>query len=1270
MISSHHSDSRILVTPPGTDAPALKAAWGQLLGQTPSSCSESPSASAAGPGAPAIELAERGDWSRLLPSPPISGNPTQPPGVLFVVEEGPDAGLIRPLPRGVSLLGRGPHRIQLVDAGASRDHARILVHQDGVTLTPLQGPVRTPAGSISRETPVDENIAIFLGNNRARILPRAPAPPPPAPLAPPTRAPASGEPLPRTPWLSGLGAVAPLAIGAVLWALTGQWYVLLFGLLGLATGGIQCASDLKTRRRILRDRAQRCATHALAHLASYPSQGELLASLRHPASKIHSNISSNAVANSPTIGHFSAVTPARAHSSGLEFASRIGLLSRPRIACHEAGEHRSADYPVASLPAVCRPIPGERIRISGPPEASAATARCVLAAWIHALVVPGDPERRPRLEIAAHPSIPAALLGIPGVRALENHELREPGLLARATLGNDHPVELLLSPEETPAAWTLELAADSDAARMKHDGEVWGFVPEGLSFGALAEAAAFLTQQILTDAGEQQPESLGEWSVDIGSQESGQAVLDLMRDGPHALLAGTTGSGKSELLRTWLLGLAARHSPEQLRLVLIDFKGGATFAPLASLPHVETLVSDLDRESAEHVLDCLGLELTHRERWLRDAGLDTLPTSRDAPPRVVVAIDEFRVLSEKIPEAMARLMHLATVGRSLGLHLILSTQRPQGVISSDLRANVSLTVCLRLQDAADSLDLLGTDAAARLDPRQPGSGLIRRGQGTPQRIQVRATSSTKGEVDVTAIGPSTADRDALSVLAPPGLTLEQRVGAIASRSGQPLAPLFPRELPLAPARVAGAGSQAGGANALTLGWRQDRFSRTAPWTWGPQQGGLAAIGASAAALVPAATAWLGGYMRRPAAAARCIILDGTSALTHALRTLPGAETIAWGAVATPDDAVWATEVVDALLAGKWQGAAPTLWCLGTGAWLEDATTGASIHFSAALKKLIASPELCTPILVGGRELAASALLSACPSRVYFPRAVGQETMGLWPRLVSLTPHEGRGALFTPSGPPLGERVQSTLPLLPRGETVEPPPDRHADHPSFRTLWSPPPGLVTARESTSTAKRPDMAPFAIRTLSGTGITWAPSGRTGVILGGPGLGKSTALAAWSRQAAAQEAGWRKVCPSQRLFAGTGTEPSAGPEALDTMRDLDRWWLIDDVDLRGPDELYALADRVRAGGRLMCTARSTQRTLALMPWWGALDPSSDSLLLGPRSAAEADGWSHFLRVTPDPLCPPGRAWLRPDGEGTPVRVQLVLPESNDGADEPSPG
>ena len=225
--------------------------------------------------------------------------------------------------------------------------------------------------------------------------------------------------------------------------------------------------------------------------------------------------------------------------------------------------------------------------------------------------------------------------------------------------------------------------------------------------------------------------------VPIGATADGPLVLDLVADGPHLLVGGTTGSGKSELLRSMVAGLALSADPDHLAFVLIDYKGGAAFDRCAEVPHVAGMVTDLDDRLAERALLCLEAELRHREERLRAVGAEDLTAFRartghaggDPLPRLVVVVDEFATLAAELPEFLRSLVGIAQRGRSLGVHMVLATQRPAGVVTDDIRANTSCRIALRVTDRHDSNDVIDSPDAARIPRQRPGRAMARFGPG-------------------------------------------------------------------------------------------------------------------------------------------------------------------------------------------------------------------------------------------------------------------------------------------------------------------------------------------------------------------------------------------------------------------------------------------------------------------------------------------------------------------------------------------------------------
>ncbi|MCB0918849.1 MAG: FHA domain-containing protein [Actinobacteria bacterium] len=256
-------------------------------------------------------------------------------------------------------------------------------------------------------------------------------------------------------------------------------------------------------------------------------------------------------------------------------------------------------------------------------------------------------------------------------------------------------------------------------------------------------------------------------SAPIGATASGIVHLDLRRDGPHALVAGTTGAGKSEFLQSYLASLAATHSPQQLNFVLVDYKGGAAFRECVGLPHTVGFVTDLDEHLTERALLSLDAELVRRERILNEyEAKDLLGLEREnpqaAPPVLLIVIDEFAALVKECEAFVDGVMDIAQRGRSLGVHLILATQKPGGVVNANIQANTEVRIALRMASEDESRDVVDVPDAAHLSKATPGRALLRYGAGAPEVFQATYANSPhspqgKPDSQVSADGASAVE---------------------------------------------------------------------------------------------------------------------------------------------------------------------------------------------------------------------------------------------------------------------------------------------------------------------------------------------------------------------------------------------------------------------------------------------------------------------------------------------------------------------------------
>ncbi|WP_415951349.1 type VII secretion protein EccCa [Streptomyces sp. KLOTTS4A1] len=265
--------------------------------------------------------------------------------------------------------------------------------------------------------------------------------------------------------------------------------------------------------------------------------------------------------------------------------------------------------------------------------------------------------------------------------------------------------------------------------------------------------------------------------VPIGVGEDGAPVmLDLKEAaqegmGPHGLCVGATGSGKSELLRTLVLGLAVTHSSETLNFVLADFKGGATFAGMSQMPHVAAVITNLadDLTLVDRMGDSIRGELNRRQEMLRDAGnyanIHDYEKARAAGaplqpiPSLVLVIDEFSELLTAKPDFIEMFVQIGRIGRSLGVHLLLASQRLEEGRLRGLETYLSYRVGLRTFSAAESRAAIGVPDAYTL-PNVPGSGYLKYGTDEMVRFKAAYVSGTyrTGTQQAVAGGPLPVDR--------------------------------------------------------------------------------------------------------------------------------------------------------------------------------------------------------------------------------------------------------------------------------------------------------------------------------------------------------------------------------------------------------------------------------------------------------------------------------------------------------------------------------
>ncbi|MCB9137924.1 MAG: NACHT domain-containing protein [Caldilineaceae bacterium] len=222
--------------------------------------------------------------------------------------------------------------------------------------------------------------------------------------------------------------------------------------------------------------------------------------------------------------------------------------------------------------------------------------------------------------------------------------------------------------------------------------------------------------------------------------------MSAKEDGVHGLIAGGTGSGKSELLMTMIAGLAVNYSPDLLNFVLVDYKGGGAFRPFAGLPHCVDIVTNLNKAAVARMFTAINAEIRRRQQLNTDTGAKdivdyrrrNLHRTREPYPHLFIIIDEYAEMIDDNPEYKSELESITRVGRALGVNLILASQRPKGV-TDQMRANIKLRICLRVEEMDTSREMLRRVDAALLPNGLPGRGYLQIGNENIELIQVSYT---------------------------------------------------------------------------------------------------------------------------------------------------------------------------------------------------------------------------------------------------------------------------------------------------------------------------------------------------------------------------------------------------------------------------------------------------------------------------------------------------------------------------------------------------
>ena len=246
----------------------------------------------------------------------------------------------------------------------------------------------------------------------------------------------------------------------------------------------------------------------------------------------------------------------------------------------------------------------------------------------------------------------------------------------------------------------------------------------------------------------------------LGVSKTGVVSLDLhdKAHGPHGLVAGTTGSGKSEILQTYILAMATLFHPYEVGFVIIDFKGGGMVNQFKDLPHLMGAITNIDGKEIERSLKSIKAELQKRQRLFADADVNHIDKYirkfkagevATPLPHLIIIVDEFAELKAEQPEFMKELISAARIGRSLGVHLILATQKPSGQVNEQIWSNSRFKLCLKVQSQEDSNEVLKSPLAAEI--KEPGRAYLQVGNNEIFELFQSAYSGAPEKIDDTTV---------------------------------------------------------------------------------------------------------------------------------------------------------------------------------------------------------------------------------------------------------------------------------------------------------------------------------------------------------------------------------------------------------------------------------------------------------------------------------------------------------------------------------------
>jgi S-DNA-T family DNA segregation ATPase FtsK/SpoIIIE len=1278
----------------------------------------------------------------------------------LAVHTGVGAGTVVPLRRGSYTIGRSGTRIVIPDPELSREHARLDVSDTDIMLVDLDSANGIHVdGERVRNAVISTDSAVRCGNTTLSLalvdLPERALADAGMSIQEPLTVNGRTEPANRAMLI--LTAALPLLIGVGLAVVTGMWMFLAFSAASAVSVLVPLAAGRRQRRELARAVAAAVAQDRERRRRAGPSLARLVLASRHKQDAQKQDGQTQDGLNATV--------------DGLGVWLRLGEAPQPANVKVEPASP-SLIIPSAGTVPVSLDPGISKTTFRGPRAVADGLLRSLvmqLAGYPKAgstrILIAGEAERLP---LAAR-YLPGAILTASLTEARQilrqgfGHRQRGVLLLAGSPQAEDDDVTSALAAESgwqvlqfSPAGagsdGTCEVRLSERASTLRSPTLNVAFVPDLAAEEVFTEFCRRLAGQPDTAENGQRtvpsscslqdllplsPDSIAaRWHasahtnglpVPLGLNATGTRGLDLVADGPHLLVAGTTGSGKSELLRTLTLALALSHPPDRVNFLFVDFKGGSGLGPLTELVHCVGMTTDLSAYELERTLASLKAEIRLREEALAAARVPDLAAyrssdaSRNHPlPHLVIVIDEFRMLVDDAPEALRELMRIAAIGRSLGIHLVMATQRPQGAVTADIRANVTSSIALRVQSDMESRDIINTKDAAGISVDTPGRAFLVRGAEAAEEFQAGtigpAVAASVGADTVTVqraiacLGSSVAAGAGTGPVGAGRLSFDYqtRLQQTPAEAARPLvrmvqelwdgqkgqAPRSPVAAPL-PSDLAGHPNTActfSSGHGSSTEWLIElglldlpEQQKVVPLAWKPgKHSHLAFIGGPSSGALEALELAVTGLLLNPFEAHGYLLDAGGTFLGLAEHGRVGAHV-------GPYELRRAVRVLERLKQemarrlgqGGMEDEVPLVLAVsGWGSWISAFRAGPLAWAEDLVQDLVrdGSRANIAVLIAGDRELVSSRAFASLPNRLYFPTGSNPDSRIAWPRMPATADVKGRAVAFGPvsgGGPAVSQ-------LFSPGPSTGWQPDDPRDVPTKRPFRVEQlPALVPASMIEPAATRSSSA-GALGGLHDPG-TDSGSSREGarpssgrakrllVGVGGDELGPAFVTV--------QDGGVLTVLggpgsgKTNFLQALPVMNPERGPWLCsDEGRDPADFWrqslaaaaagsiqrrvvaLVDDADLLSAETLQHLSEFNALGYPLVLTANYNPLLLQRVPLAMKSRASGIGLLLAPRSVSDGDLFGTRFEVEANP--PPGRGALISQGVALRIQVGRAAP------------